>query len=60
MMTKNGTTDTVEVANRIEALEKAQAAAHVGTWATMGAGSIALIVGMFLGLTIASNNRDRA
>jgi ElaB/YqjD/DUF883 family membrane-anchored ribosome-binding protein len=29
-----------------------QAAAHAGTWATMGAGSVALVVGMFLGLAI--------
>jgi hypothetical protein len=32
-----------------------QAAAHAGTWSTMAAGSIALIVGMFLGLTISRN-----
>jgi hypothetical protein len=32
-----------------------QAAAHAGTWSTMAAGSIALIVGMFLGLTINRN-----
>jgi hypothetical protein len=30
-----------------------QAAAHAGTWATMAAGSIALVVGIFLGVTIA-------
>jgi len=29
-----------------------QAAAHAGTWTTMAAGSVALVVGMFLGLTI--------
>ena len=37
-----------------------QAAAHAGTWATMAAGSIALVVGMFLGLTISNNSHDRA
>lgn len=31
----------------------ATAAAHAGTWATMAAGSVALVVGIFLGLTIA-------
>jgi hypothetical protein len=81
MMTDNGTTDTLEVAQRIEALGKAQAvqaatdaaaqatqaatlagaqstqaAAHAGTWAMMAAGSIALIVGMFLGLSISRNS----
>jgi hypothetical protein len=81
MMTENGTTDTVEVAKHIEALEKTQAvqaateagaqatqaavlagaqttqpAAHAGTWATMAAGSISLIVGIFLGLTISRNS----
>jgi len=30
-----------------------QAAAHAGTWATMAAGSISLVVGIFLGVTIA-------
>jgi hypothetical protein len=30
-----------------------QAAAHAGTWATMAAGAIALVVGMFLGVTVA-------
>jgi len=29
-----------------------QAAAHAGTWATMAAGSIALVVGIFLGVNI--------
>ena len=29
-----------------------QAAAHAGTWSTMGAGAIALVVGIFLGVTI--------
>jgi hypothetical protein len=29
-----------------------QAAAHAGTWATMAAGAVALVVGMFLGVTI--------
>jgi hypothetical protein len=32
-----------------------QAAAHAGTWATMAAGSIALVVGIFLGVTIAKD-----
>ena len=32
-----------------------QAAAHAGTWATMAAGSIALVVGIFLGVTIAKS-----
>jgi precorrin-6x reductase len=79
MMTENGTTDTTELAQRLDALEKAQAvqaateagaqatqaatlagaqatqaAAHAGTWSTMTAGSVALVVGMFLGLTIAN------
>jgi precorrin-6x reductase len=78
VMTENGTTDTAELAQRLDALEKAQAvqaateagaqatqaatlagaqatqaAAHAGTWTTMAAGSVALIVGMLLGLTIA-------
>lgn len=30
-----------------------QAAAHAGTWSTMAAGAIALVVGMFLGVSIA-------
>ncbi|MFL6288585.1 MAG: hypothetical protein ACJ73L_09325 [Actinomycetes bacterium] len=30
-----------------------QAAAHAGTWSTMAAGSISLVVGIFLGVTIA-------
>jgi hypothetical protein len=29
-----------------------QAAAHAGTWSTMAAGAVALVVGMFLGVTI--------
>ena len=32
-----------------------QAAAHAGTWATMAAGSISLVVGIFLGVTIAKS-----
>jgi hypothetical protein len=30
-----------------------QVAAHAGTWATMAAGSVALVVGLFLGMAIA-------
>ena len=59
MMSENGTTTTDDVTKRVENLEKTlagaqatQAAAHAGTWTTMAAGSIALIVGMFLGLAI--------
>ena len=32
--------------------QSTQAAAHAGTWATMAAGSIALVVGIFLGVTL--------
>jgi hypothetical protein len=32
--------------------QSTQAAAHAGTWATMATGSIALVVGMFLGVTL--------
>lgn len=56
-----------ETIERVHALEVAQAtqaatqagattttaAAHAGTWATMAAGSVALVVGVFLGLAIA-------
>ncbi|MDX6592802.1 MAG: hypothetical protein QOJ13_1998 [Gaiellales bacterium] len=35
--------------------QSTQAAAHAGTWATMAAGSIALVVGIFLGVTIAKS-----
>jgi hypothetical protein len=34
-------------------MQAAQAAAQVGTWAVMVAGSASLIVGMFLGMAIA-------
>jgi hypothetical protein len=34
-------------------MQAAQAAAQVGTWAVMAAGSVSLIVGMFLGMAIA-------
>ncbi len=34
-------------------LQAAQAAAQAGTWAVMAAGSISLIVGIFLGMAIA-------
>jgi hypothetical protein len=30
------------------------AATHAGTWSTMLAGGVALVVGMFLGITVAS------
>jgi hypothetical protein len=33
------------------------AAAHAGTWSTMMAGSVAFIVGMFLGVAVASARR---
>ncbi len=33
-------------------MQATQAAAQVGTWAVMGAGSIALIVGLLLGMAI--------
>lgn len=36
-------------------LQAAQAAAQAGTWAVMAAGSISLIVGIFLGMAIARN-----
>ena len=35
-------------------LQAAQAAAQAGTWAVMIAGSVSLIVGMFLGMAIAA------
>lgn len=38
-------------------MQATQAAAQAGTWAVMTAGSISLIVGMFLGMTIAKINR---
>jgi hypothetical protein len=34
-----------------------QAAAHAGTWSTMLAGAAGLVVGMFLGIAIASSRR---
>ncbi len=34
-------------------LQAAQAAATAGTWAVMTAGSVSLIVGLFLGMAIA-------
>ena len=37
-------------------LQAAQAAAQAGTWAVMIAGSVSLIVGMFLGMAIAQSN----
>jgi len=54
---------------RVHALETAQAtqaatlagaqatqtAAHTGTWAVMAAGSVSLIVGIFLGMAIAKS-----
>ena len=33
--------------------EATQAAAHAGTWSTMVAGSVGMVVGLFLGLAIA-------
>jgi hypothetical protein len=33
------------------------AATHAGTWSTMLAGGVALVVGMFLGLAVASVRR---
>ena len=38
-------------------LQATQAAAQAGTWAVMTAGSVSLIVGLFLGMTIARINR---
>ena len=34
-----------------------QAAAHAGTWSTMLAGAAGLVVGIFLGIAIASQRR---
>ncbi len=34
-----------------------QAAAQAGTWSTMAAGAIALIVGIFLGISISNSHR---
>lgn len=31
-------------------------AAHAGTWSVMGAGSVALLVGLFLGMAVARQN----
>jgi hypothetical protein len=38
-------------------MQATQAAAQAGTWAVMGAGSAALIVGLFLGMSIAKATR---
>ncbi|HVF77673.1 MAG TPA: hypothetical protein VNA28_05205 [Solirubrobacteraceae bacterium] len=38
-------------------LQATQAAAQAGTWAVMTVGSVSLIVGMFMGMTIAKINR---
>jgi hypothetical protein len=34
-------------------MQATQAAAQAGTWAVMAAGSVSLIVGMFLGMAVA-------
>ena len=36
-------------------LQAAQAAAQVGTWAVMATGFVALIVGIFMGMTISKD-----
>lgn len=36
-----------------------QAAAQAGTWSTMASGALGLIVGIFLGLSIAGASRGR-
>ena len=38
-------------------MEATQAAAQAGTWAVMAAGSASLIIGMFLGMAIASSKK---
>jgi len=66
MEVQNGSDNDLQ--KRIEQLEKAQAvdaatqagshatqaATHAGTWSTMLAGGVGLVVGMFLALTISA------
>jgi hypothetical protein len=57
--TQAATTAGMESTNAatVAGLQAAQAAAQAGTWAVMTAGSVSLIVGMFLGMTIAKIKR---
>ena len=63
--------DSSDLESEIEALKQAMAvqeanmagkaatdaATHAGTWSTMLAGGVALVVGMFLGLTVSGIRR---
>jgi len=39
----------------VAGMQTAQAVAHSGTWAVMGAGGVSLVVGIFLGMAIAKH-----
>ena len=57
--TQVATTSGMEATNAATTagLQTAQATAQAGTWAVMAAGSVSLIVGIFLGMAIAAGKR---